>query len=290
LGLKNILSKEKMMAMMMKRNVHKIAATGFNADGSRYDKARPSYPKEMFGWLSDIGVLRRGLGAVDVGAGTGIFTRELAAHVGDSEQPVLAVEPVSGMREMCSLLPNVVSADGSAESLPVEDGSVDLITVAQAFHWFASATSLNEFRRALAPGGALVLVWNLHDDRVEWVRRLRALFEAYEGDDAPPQYRHNVWRQCLETDTNECFAMPFAAERSFDNAVTDASAERIIDDVLSRSYIASRSKPERRDIAEQVAELLRNEHGDTDWRINVPYRTDVFVLRPILNQCVYLSH
>jgi SAM-dependent methyltransferase len=83
-------------------------------------------------------------------------------------------------------LPGVEVRDGTAETLPLPDGSVDAVTVAQAFHWFDPGVALAEIRRVLQPGGHLVLVWNTRDRSHDWVRRFGDLL--VDGPDAERPY------------------------------------------------------------------------------------------------------
>src|SRR5207248_923565 len=122
-----------------------------------------SYPPES------IDVLRRELGAgpgrrvCDLAAGTGKLTRSLVASGAD----VVAVEPVAGMRDQLSeVLPDIDVLDGTAEAIPLPDDSVDVVTVAQAFHWFKFDEALAEIRRVLRPAtGGLAILFNQRDER-----------------------------------------------------------------------------------------------------------------------------
>ncbi|WP_234698345.1 class I SAM-dependent methyltransferase [Lacisediminihabitans changchengi] len=130
-----------------------------------YERARPTYPLEAARWLVPEGART----VLDLGAGTGKFTRSLV----DLGLDVIAVEPDERMRAtLASSLPGVTALAGTAEHLPVADASVDAITVAQAWHWVDPALAVPETARALRPGGTLGLVWNLRDERVDWVREL----------------------------------------------------------------------------------------------------------------------
>ena len=95
---------------------------------------------------SPLAARSRGMAVLDLAAGTGKLTRALAA----GGATVIAVEPVAEMR---AALPDSVTAlDGTAEAIPLEDGSVDLVTVAQAFHWFDGPAALAEIHRVLEAG------------------------------------------------------------------------------------------------------------------------------------------
>src|SRR6187401_1351234 len=113
--------------------LHPIAERGFGSTVDAYRRGRPSYPAEAVAWLAT--GLRLGTGGtvVDVGAGTGKFSALLVPTGAE----VIAVEPLAAMRQgFAGDLPSVKVLEGSAEALPLADGSADAIVAAQAFHWF----------------------------------------------------------------------------------------------------------------------------------------------------------
>ena len=88
----------------------------------------------------------------------------------------MAVEPLDEMRaELEVALPGARALAGSAEAIPLPDASTDVVTSAQAFHWFDHDAALPEIARVLRPGGRLALVWNSRDDRDPWMARLSAI-------------------------------------------------------------------------------------------------------------------
>src|SRR5579859_5552691 len=72
-------------------------------------------------------------------------------------------------------MPGVRSEPGSAEALPLADGSVDAVLAGQAMHWFDLDRALPEIARVLTPGGVLAGLWNVDDDRVGWVADLASI-------------------------------------------------------------------------------------------------------------------
>ncbi len=125
-----------------------------------YVKYRPSYPEALMNHLTgDLQVNSESIVA-DVGAGTGIFSKLLAAIVAK----VYGIEPNREMREAsCNFLrgfDNFQAVDGSSEATKLDDGTVDFITAAQSFHWFEPVLTKQEFQRILRPDGLVVLIWN----------------------------------------------------------------------------------------------------------------------------------
>jgi SAM-dependent methyltransferase len=131
----------------------------FGNRASDYARFRPDYPQPVFDALFEGLTESASLIVADIGAGTGISSRQLAAR-GVS---VLAVEPNAGMREAAEPHPGVRWMEGSAEQTGLGDGSVDVVTCFQAFHWFEPDRALAEFHRILRPTGRIALVWNRRD-------------------------------------------------------------------------------------------------------------------------------
>lgn len=140
--------------------------TVFGTFAAHYDRARPTFPQDAVAWLCGDPVNPADVDVLDLGAGTGKLTRALAA----AGYRVVSVEPSEGMREVLSATsPGASVLAGSAESIPLPDASVDVVTSGQAMHWFELPVALPEITRVLRPGGLLSAVWNLFDDSVDWV-------------------------------------------------------------------------------------------------------------------------
>jgi SAM-dependent methyltransferase len=156
-------------------------ALSFGSIAPDYDRLRPAPAADALDWLVPEGCEL----AVDVAAGTGIFTRPLADRV----PRVIAVEPDPMMRSMLAIRsPGIEVLDGTGESIPLADGVADALYVSSAWHWFDPARALPEIARVLRDGGRLGVLWTSRDRDVEWVRDLDRL----PGD--PP------WDGAAETD------------------------------------------------------------------------------------------
>jgi SAM-dependent methyltransferase len=238
--------------------VHRAAAEGFARSADAYERGRPGYPSEAIRHL--LARLPPRPVVLDLAAGTGKLTRPLL----DAGLRVIAVEPVEEMR---AALPAAARAlDGTAEAIPLEDGSVDAVTVGQAFHWFDGDAALLEIARVLSIGGMLALFWNrrVEDDAVN--RAFDAIVDPYRGD--VPTHRGDGWREAFER--TPLFSP--LDERIFGNAQV-LDADGLEARVASISFIAALEPAER----ERVLDAARALAGTGT--VTVPYRTELQVCR-----------
>ncbi len=124
----------------------------FSTASDDYRRFRPTYPDELFTWLGDISPARNL--AIDVGCGNGQAARQLA----QSFNRVLATDASAAQIAQAAGAPRVEYQVSPAESMPAENASADLVTVAQAIHWFDHPRFFAEVDRVLQPGGVLA-VW-----------------------------------------------------------------------------------------------------------------------------------
>ena len=126
-------------------------AASFGAAAEAYERGRPEYPPAALDWLLPAGARD----VLDLGAGTGKLTRQLVAR----GLNVVAVDPSGGMLEQLrAAVPGVPAMIGRAEEIPLQDGVVDAVLVAQAWHWVDPERAPREVARVLRPGGRLGLV------------------------------------------------------------------------------------------------------------------------------------
>jgi len=154
---------------------HTKRAASFGAAAAAYALHRPDYPVEAIRWaLEPVVGAGRPLDLLDLGAGTGKLTAQLASLSTDEGRPhVVAVEPDPAMlAELRHQLPDVAALEGRAEAIPLPDASVDAVFAGQAAHWFDLDLALPEIARVLRPGGALAGLWNADDASVGWVAGL----------------------------------------------------------------------------------------------------------------------
>lgn len=150
----------------MGRDERLLLGSSFGAAATAYAEHRPDYAPAAVSWA-----LARAPGprVLDLGAGTGKLTAALVALGAD----VVAVEPDPAMlAELRRALPAVRALSGSAEAVPLPDASVDAVLAGNAMHWFDMNVAGPELARVLEPGGILAGLWNIFDDRVDWVAGL----------------------------------------------------------------------------------------------------------------------
>jgi ubiquinone/menaquinone biosynthesis C-methylase UbiE len=226
--------------------IDEVAARGFAAGAAAYEAARPSYPDEALDILvTELGIApeRR---VCDLAAGTGKLTRLLVPRATE----VVAVEPVAAMRdELARTAPEAEILEGTAESIPLPDASVDVVTVAQAFHWFDAPRALAEIARVLRPGGGLAILWNERDESTAWVAEMSRLISWHER--TVSRYQHVDWAAIVAA-TGRYTSLQERAIR-WDQPMTRATlAER----VRSISYIAVMPPFERERLAAEVTALV----------------------------------
>jgi SAM-dependent methyltransferase len=153
-------------ATNLERDPRALHASSFGAAAVAYAEHRPDYAPAAVRWALDLAPGRR---VLDLGAGTGKLTGTLFELGTD----VVAVEPDAAMlAELHGTLPAVRALPGRAEAIPLPDGSVDAVLAGNALHWFDMAVAGPEIARVLAPDGILAGLWNVLDDRVDWVAGL----------------------------------------------------------------------------------------------------------------------
>jgi SAM-dependent methyltransferase len=251
--------------------VHEVAGTGYQRGAETYERARPSYPLPVLAELADALDLRSGRTVVDLGAGTGKFTRLLAL----TGARVIAVEPVTAMRErLASLLPSVVVGAGTAECTGLPDAGVDAVVAAQAWHWFDGPAALAEVERILAPGGGLALVWNTYDASVPWVRDYQDIYFR-RAPSGLPRHLDGAWRALWEGRPGWGPIAEFHVPNPH-----PSTREGVVERMLSSSHLAALGEDEQDEVRREVEAVL-DACADTRGRdrIEVPYVTNTYWVR-----------
>jgi SAM-dependent methyltransferase len=246
---------------------HEQMSRSFGADAASYEAGRPEYPAEAVEWmLQPANRPGRALRVADVGAGTGKLTRVVVGLGAE----VVAIDPDGQMLEtLRAHVEGVPTLEGTAEDVPLADGSLDAVVVGQAWHWVDPGRASAEAARVLRSGGVLGLIWNIRDERVDWVQRLTEVMTASNAeqmiaDGGPtvtppfPASEHRTWSWSRPMTRETLFAM-----------------------ARSRSYVLT-ADPEVRERIEAGLAALCDEIGAVgDAVVDLPYVTEAFrTMRP----------
>lgn len=195
----------------------------FTGRADVYEAGRPSYPAAALDALFDgLGDSAR-LVVADLGAGTGISTRILAARCAQ----VLALEPNAAMRAKAAPDPHVRWVDGTAEATSLPDASVDVAAAFQAWHWFDHAAAVRELHRVVRPGGRIAVLYNERDERDPFTAALGDIFRRYATEPI----------EALRADALARFAaLPGARSSTFGN-VQELDRDGIHARLASSSYV-----------------------------------------------------
>jgi ubiquinone/menaquinone biosynthesis C-methylase UbiE len=235
--------------VLMSPSAFEQSRLSFGSVADVYDATRPTYPPEAARWMLGDAPLR----VADIGAGTGIFSRVLAALGHD----VVAVEPDGEMRrKLEETSPGIQALEGSAEKIPLPDASLDAVTAAQAFHWFDRETAAAEIARVLRPGGVLGAISNGEDESVEWV----AEWWDAVGPRAFPRRRVRGQRMTF----GPRFSHP---ERAKFRHVVERDADQLVGYIRSRSHYVVASAEEQR----RMDDVTRKIAGRLPARFEMPY-------------------
>jgi SAM-dependent methyltransferase len=243
-------------------------ALSFGQAAERYDRIRPTYPPEALRWALDS--VSAGSTVVDLGAGTGLLTRVLLGLGYD----VVPVEPDAGMRaQLDAATPGTTTREGSAEALPVADGSLDAVVCGQAYHWFDREKAHPELARAIRSGGVFAPIWNLRDESVSWVRELSVITRQRADGTLNPS-------SGASGEVSDFGAGFGPVERAEFRHATTHTADSLVELVRSRSYYLTASPDDQAAIDEAI-HVLANEHPDLAGKetFELPYVTVVYRAR-----------
>jgi SAM-dependent methyltransferase len=244
-------------------DLHPLARQ-FASVAAQYDHGRPGYPPAVVAALAGELGLRPGDPVLDLGAGTGKLSRALLAAGFD----LVAVEPLAPLREvLCGHVGAERVREGRAEQIPVADGAVAAVTVADAFHWFDRAAALVEIRRVLRPGGGLALVNTIPDwSGASWAHELGTLVAGSRPEH--PHFDGPPWQDSVRADGG--FGEPHEVRVT---VAQPADPDRIADHMASMSWIAGLDDDQRRAFVDRVRAMIAA--GDTPAEMPMHYELGI---------------
>jgi SAM-dependent methyltransferase len=247
--------------------------SSFGAAAAAYAEHRPDYAPAAVRWALEPAPGPR---VLDLGAGTGKLTATLVELGAD----VIAVEPDPAMlTELRRTLPTVRALSGSAEAVPLADASVDAVLAGNAMHWFDMDVAGPEIARVLVPGGILAGLWNVLDDRVDWVAGL----ERVSGGAAiGPRDTLSRWR--AETHSAPVprsgqgarFGWPEQAEFPHGQR---RSADSLVATLATRAGLLVMAEPQRQVTLGRIGAFLAGTPETANGEFTLPMLTGVLRLR-----------
>jgi SAM-dependent methyltransferase len=234
-----------------------------------YVRYRPDYPLALLDWLQrELGV-DASWRVADIGAGTGISSKMFL----DAGYRVTAVEPNAPMRTAAErwlrAYPGFDAVDGGADATGLAAASVDLVTVAQAFHWFDEEAARREFARILRSGGLAAIWWNSR--RLSGTRFLEgyeALLQTYGTD-----YTSVAERYADDAQMRGWFGAGYRGSASFGHGQR-LDFEALRGRLMSSSYVPQVGHPGNESMLHALRELFDAcaEHGT----VSFDYDTRIF--------------
>jgi SAM-dependent methyltransferase len=234
-----------------------------------YVRYRPDYPPALIEWLQREQGVDADWRVADIGAGTGISSKMFL----DAGYRVTAVEPNAPMRAAAErwlqAYENFDAIDGKADATGLPDASVDLVIVAQAFHWFDEETTRREFARILRPRGLAAIWWNSR--RLTGTRFLEgyeALLQKFSTD-----YASVAERYTDDARMRAWFGAGFRGSARFEHAQR-LDFEALRGRLMSSSYAPQAGHPQHEPMRRALRKLFDNcaEHGT----VSFDYDTRIF--------------
>jgi SAM-dependent methyltransferase len=227
-------------------SLHPLAARFVDVADS-YEHGRPEYTPAAAEAIASALHVAPGVRVLDLAAGTGKLTRALLSVGLD----VIAVEPQAELRKILAASVGAERVlDGIAEEIPLPNGSVAAVTVADAFHWFNHAAALREIQRVLIAGGGLAVLRILPDwSGASWAHEVGTLIAELRP--AHPQFEGPGWQQAARA--AGCWTPPREIQLSM---VQPAEPERILDYIASMSWMAAMPEDQREATIARIGEII----------------------------------
>lgn len=235
-----------------------------------YARFRPGYADSAISFIMEHCRLNAGKTLADVGCGTGISSRALAAQ----GLTVIGIEPNFDMLEAARQANDpeagiqITYKEGTAEATGLSSGAVDAVLCAQAFHWFNKDTAFAEFHRILNKDGWLILVWNERDESDVFTAQYGKLLRTLPDTSAVEVPRGGAGEPLLY-----CPLYVEASKKYFPNEQC-MDREGFLGRAFSTSYTPKKESAEGR-LFQQSLEQLFDEYEQAG-TVTMQYKTSVY--------------
>uniref|UniRef100_A0A0B7BJD1 Methyltransferase domain-containing protein n=2 Tax=Arion vulgaris TaxID=1028688 RepID=A0A0B7BJD1_9EUPU len=265
-------------------HIKKQAAVGFKTGGDHYDANRPNYTHESVDLIvSEIESTSKttpqtGIKyhVLELGAGTGKLTEQLSKKLPENMK-YLATEPSEnflGVLKSKGL--NVDAVLATADRIPLEDKSVSNVVCAQCFHWFAEKENLESIHRVMAPGGKLIMIWNMKKFDHEWLvafyEQRKKVVSKVEGSMA---YLVNTMEWQRDISVSDNFKLLW--NKSLPGINFTGNLEAILANLTTISAYNALPVEQRNECIEELRQVLINWPGLDLKNIEVPFTTLMYV-------------
>jgi len=273
------------------RLVHNVAAKGFHEENVQiYDKFRPQYPASTIGYIDSIicdSMKRNNHNSnniLELGAGTGKFTQSFLQHSkvtsiegkSTTNNNFTATDPsIPFLRQLEQNIAKetvspwqVYSKPGTGSHIPMPSSSASGVLAAQCYHWMSNDETLQEIARVCQPGAPFIMIWNLYDCSIDWLRRLEyeivdPIYKEQEKKDGKrtPRFITQEWKQSFESNVaRQKFHLPVHIFKDTQTVVCTEAA--LLNRVLSTSVVHILDDERKKDVCNQISNLLRT-HPET---------------------------
>lgn len=238
----------------------------FNNKAKDYANGRPTYPKEILDKLIELGIDKNS-NIADIGAGTGLFTNMLC-ELGSN---IFAIEPnlemINECKEYCDYS-NIRFICAPAEKTTLEDNSIDMITIAQAFHWFDKKLCKIEFKRILRENGHVLTIWNSLEEDNDFTKDYMNLIHKYE-------IKTNAGNSYFNADKEkfDFFGQDF--EKVYYDNYQRMTLNSLISNAVSISYTPSKADKEYNEFIDKVTDLF-NRYNKEGY-VTFHYKTEISI-------------
>ena len=256
----------------MERSDLALLSSSFGKAASAYAQHRPDYPRRALEWILQAAP---GARVLDLGAGTG----KLSACLVDFGAEVTAVEPDAAMlAELRRELPGVRALPGSAEAIPLPDGSVDAVLAGNAMHWFDMNVAGGDIARVLGRDGVLAGLWNVLDDRVDWVAGLARVSgpAAIGPRDTVSTWQETAGQALPAGDRQGGFGPATAMEFAHGQRRT---ADSLLATLATKAGVIVMPDRERETLLARVRNYLRTRPETSAGEFTLPMLTGVLLVR-----------
>jgi len=266
-------------------SVHPQSQEGYASGKSElYDKYRPPYNKEVLSRIRDTVGFGRNLQVVEIGCGSGLFTRAMLEHWSTSLKAIKCYDPNDGMLEVFRKTvndPRVSVSKGMFEGTGADDGWADLVIIATAFHWCLDlGGAVKEFVRILKPGGMLCFLWNGGDRDVGWVREVFNYGQSVPTD----KLEHDFlgWKKLYDLPTyKENF---FPPEGETVKYVQPSTLRVQVEQAMTSSAFAALDGDGKREAREKIKEIIERGDGlvwinEEEGSFEAPYSVPIIFMK-----------